>query len=198
MRQRMRCSVLAALALGAAGLGARPALAQSIIKNPGDHAKTVEIEPHLNLRPFGTYNGDVGWGLGLRVGIPIGDNLFISSINNGIAISFGFDWMTYHGCDGRYYSCGALNYFSLPVVLQWNFFLTRSWSVFAEPGLEIDFYGGDRCNGAGCPGYNTLNPVLFAGARWHFGASTALTMRIGLDRWDQFGAPYFSIGVSFL
>ena len=197
------CSTWAAALAGAICLTvATPAFAQSIIKNPGDHRNSVEIEPHLLLRPFDTYAGDLGLGLGLRLSIPLFDNGFIPSINNSIALGVGFDWMRLDACDGRYdnayFTCGKLNIFTIPVVMQWNFFLTRSWSVFGEPGLLVNFYS-NRCGGYNdpqgrhfdnCPNYNTIEPTVFIGARWHFGASTALTFRVG---W-----PYVSVGVSFL
>lgn len=188
---------LAALAPAAAvvALGlfaARPAAAQSIIKSPGDHPDAWELEPHLTLRPFDTPDDDLGIGLGLRARVPIVENGFVPSINNSVGIGFGLDWLTYRAC--RRGDCGHVNHFVVPVVMQWNFWLTRSWSVFGEPGLALNIYSSD-CDDhddryVGCYHHRTLDPVLFAGARWHFSPYTTLTMRVG---W-----PYWSVGVSFL
>ncbi|HEU4405470.1 MAG TPA: hypothetical protein VFS43_09290 [Polyangiaceae bacterium] len=192
---------LAALAPAAAvvALGlfaARPAAAQSIIKSPGDHPDAWELEPHLNIRPFDTPDRDVGLGLGFRARVPIVENGFVPSINNSVGIGFGIDWLNYRAC--RRGDCGSVNHFIIPVVMQWNFWLTRSWSVFGEPGLSLNFYSdrGDYCedrfgNRYGrCYRDRDVDLVLFAGARWHFSQYTTLTMRVG---W-----PYWSVGVSFL
>ena len=177
-----------------------PALAQSIIKNPGEHVNSVELEPHLVLRWFDTPHRDIGFGLGARATVPIVDNGFIPSINNSVGIGFGVDWMRYDACGdnyGFYFDCGKVNHFSFPVVMQWNFFLSRAWSVFGEPGLALNYYhqscGYDLPNRGHvdlCPSHTFVDPVFFAGARWHFSNYTALTFRVG---W-----PYSSIGVSFL
>lgn len=188
---------LLALALVSVASSAR---AQSIIKNPGDHVNSVELEPHLLLRLFNTPHNDIGFGLGARATVPIVNNGFISTINNSVGISFGIDWMRYDACgnyyNAYYYDCGKVNHFSFPVVMQWNFFLTESWSVFGEPGLALNYYNQsctyDTPFGRRdlCPSHSFVDPVFFAGARWHFSHYTALTMRIG---W-----PYASVGVSFL
>ena len=70
----------------------------------------------------------------------------------------------------------------VPVVLQWNFWLTPHWSVFAEPGIAFRF----RDN------YGNLGPdlTLYGGARWEFAPGVTLTMRIGY--------PAFALGLSFL
>jgi hypothetical protein len=196
--------------LVAVGLGARSARAEDlIIKRPGDHPTySVEIEPHLTLAFFIPTAGSSGVGLGGRFTIPIVRNGFIPSINNSVGIGFGLDWISYNGCYRRWgnpYSCPNFQAFVLPVVMQWNFFLSTHWSVFGEPGLAIhvnsygdcvDFYYDNRggrvpyaCGSA--PGRVGLDPfILFVGGRYHFSETVALTMRIG---W-----PYASIGVSFM
>ena len=96
--------------------------------------------------------------------------------------------------------------FWVPVVIQWNFFLSTHWSVFGEPGLALHYSSwGDGCVsgnyvdvGGGTRYYDCGNApsrlgvdpfVLFVGGRYHFTEQVALTMRIG---W-----PYASVGVSF-
>ncbi len=170
------------------------ARADDTIKHPGDHpAYDVEIEPH-GLWDFwnGVYNGN-GIGIGARFGIPIVSNGFIPSINNSVAISFGVDWLHYPGCYNGFPGCSA-DYFEFPVTLQWNFYVSEHWSVFGEPGLYVyhAFFEND-CNVAGfCVAHGaetSVLPAFYAGARWHFSDSMALTMRIGF--------PSTSIGVSF-
>jgi hypothetical protein len=174
--------------------------AESIINNPGDHPSyKVELEPQLVLGWSHLWIGN-GFGLGLRASIPIVENGFVKSINNSVAISFGFDWLRYGDCyyvNARFgsYGCGA-SYFIFPVAMQWNFWLSPNWSVFGEPGLYIyhgvfDNYCNDpRFVGYGC-GYPTATGVdfaFFAGGRFHFNETVSLTMRIGY--------PTASFGVS--
>jgi hypothetical protein len=76
---------------------------------------------------------------------------------------------------------GHVNYFYLPVVMQWNFWLHKSWSVFGEPGVALYLQDGDL----------EFTPlVLFVGGRYHLNDRITLTMRLGY--------PAFSFGVSFL
>ncbi len=165
---------------------ARPASADTlIIKHPGDHARySFEAEPHLILgfiNPPGPGNGS-GFGLGFRGTVPLVRNGFVSTINNNVGIGFGFDWVHYSHAfvdRGNNYD---VNYAYVPVVLQWNFFLSRQWSVFGEPGVAFHFVNH---------GDNHFDPlVFFAGGRWHFSDFATLTMRVGY--------PVFSVGVSFL
>jgi hypothetical protein len=140
---------------------------RSIIKIPGDHPHYVfEAEPHLVL----------GWGDPFfRTGVPGAGfrgtfhiaNGFVKNINDSVGIGVGIDVTT----DGH-----AL----VPVVMQWNFWLSTHWSVFGEPGLAI---------GAGGASPNVW-PAVFVGGRFHFTERIALTMRLGY--------PAFSVGVSFL
>jgi hypothetical protein len=170
-----------------------------IIKNPGDHPRYVfEAEPHLVLgfiEPPGYANG-TGFGLGFRGSIPLVRNGFVPSINNSVAIGFGIDFARYgrgdwcrsggplKDCDNRVRADG-FNEFYFPVVLQWNFFLSRNWSVFGEPGVALNYHAWDG------PRAVDFNPfVFFLGGRYHFSDKVTLTMRIGY--------PAFSVGCSFL
>ncbi|MDX2055171.1 MAG: hypothetical protein SFV15_22405 [Polyangiaceae bacterium] len=189
--------------LSSVGFLALPCSAEPMtIKQPGNHPNYgFELEPHLLLgtgRLGPGYGG--GFGLGARGSIPIVDNGFIETINNSVAISFGVDWIHYNGYDYRYgckyngkdlcvyrpYYDYSTNYVSIPVTLQWNFFLSKHWSVMGELGPDLAFYSD--------PVFNELNLdvdlAIFAGGRWHFAESTALTLRVGY--------PSSSIGFSFL
>jgi hypothetical protein len=177
------------------------AQAQSTIKQPGARTNyAFEAEPHLNvglLDPPG-FGGGTGWGVGFRGTVQLLRNGFIPKLNNSVGIGFGIDYLRYDGWQGsrcrefepgpagvpicvRTSSTGHVNYFYLPVVLQWNFWLHRKWSVFGEPGLAFYFQDGTL----------EFTPfVLYAGGRYHITDRITLTMRIGY--------PTFSIGASFL
>jgi hypothetical protein len=194
---------LALLLLGVVLLGAGSARAQSTIKQPGARqAYAFEAEPHLNLGlidPPG-FGGGTGWGVGFRGTVEILRNGFIPKLNNSIGIGFGLDYLRYDGWQGPRGQCERftpgpagvpicvqvsgrdhVNYFFVPVVMQWNFWLHRKWSVFGEPGVALYFDDG----------HLDFEPfVLYAGGRYHITERVTLTMRLGY--------PSFSLGVSFL
>jgi hypothetical protein len=160
----MKLRLLLAVACATSTLFAAPlALADtSTIKLPGAHPDYVfEAEPHALLAPFDDFRP----GLGFRGTIELVDNGFVSSINNTVGIGFGADW--------------AKDHFRVPVVMQWNFWLSRNWSVFGEPGALIDF--GNKAR---------PHPAIYVGGRFHFTDRITLTMRVG--------HPTASVGVSFL
>ncbi len=181
-----------AAALGAAAavaLTAGRAQAETIVSQPNNHPDySVELEPHLLLGwgfnpnhphflPTDQHlDGPFGVGPGLRASIPLMHNGFVRSINNNVAIGFGADFAHYdHG------SAGVL---WVPVVLQWNFYITDIITVFGEPGVGLRYTNWD--NGSETSG----QLVLQGGAKFMFGQTAGLTVRIG--------APYLSVGVSFL
>lgn len=181
--------VTVGFALGASAPGAR---ADDTIKRPGDHpAYSFEAEPHVVLGWDDVYASD-GFGVGARFSIPIVDNGFVPQINNSVAIGFGLDLIHYDSCwfAGN---CSA-NYIHIPVVMQWNFYVAKQWSVFGEPGLVI-FHGFiDACpvsvrNCPGGPRETSVEPALYLGGRYHFNDRLSLTMRVGF--------PSISIGLSF-
>lgn len=144
---------------------------ESIIKNPGDHPEYhFEAEPHGLLGFAGPFErGRSELGLGFRGTIVIVQNGFVSSINNSVGIGFGADLFPRGGT------------VFIPVVMQWNFWLTTHWSVFGEPGIGLAANPG--------PGRDAVNPILMVGGRYHFNDKISLTMRIGY--------PYISVGASF-
>jgi len=184
MRTMVRVSAVA-IALGIVA-SASPSRATSIIKDPNPPKYSVEIEPHLNLQYliFEHYKAN-GLGPGVRFGIPIMSPGFIKSINDSIAISFGADLMYLTprsksnecGRDGCDYRAFWALYF--PVTMQWNFWLTDKWSVFGEPGVTLQTAATkcERIYGCRNPGF--IGPAFYAGARYHFSDTFALTMRIG-------------------
>jgi hypothetical protein len=194
-RFRPACAVVvASAAFVLLALASPSARADDTINRPGNHpAYNFEVEPHLILGSGGYYDGAGGdYGLGVRFGIPIVSNGFVTTINNSVAISFGLDWVHYDWC-WYHLNCSA-DYFAFPVTMQWNFYVAQHWSVFGEPGLVIfhGFYTG--CPpGDVCPAEPTdtgVYPALYLGGRYHFNDTTALTMRLGF--------PFaLSLGISF-
>ena len=92
----------------------------------------------------------------------------MKGINDSIGVGVGLD-----------FAPGGPGYFFIPVVMQWNFWLSTHWSVFGEPGLG--FTNGAR---------TALDPfVFYAGGRFNFTEHIALTLRVGY--------PDISVGVSF-
>jgi hypothetical protein len=178
--------------------------AQSTIKQPAERPHYYfEAEPHLDaalLDPPG-FGAGTGWGLGFRGTVELLRVGFIPKLNNSIGIGFGIDYLRYDGWQGPRGACQEfvtgpsgvpicvrasssidhVNYFYVPVVLQWNFWLYRRWSVFGEPGLSLYFQDGQL----------ELSPfVLYVGGRYHLSDRVTLTLRLGY--------PSFSFGVSFL
>lgn len=142
---------------------------QSIIRQYGEHPRYVfEAEPHAMIGfgyPFDRPDNYLG--LGFRGTFHITDG-FVKGINDSIGVGVGLD-----------FAPGGPGYFFVPVVMQWNFWLSTHWSVFGEPGLG--FSNGAR---------TALDPFIFyAGGRYNFTQSIALTLRVGY--------PDISVGVSF-
>jgi hypothetical protein len=146
----------------------------SVIKYPGLHPDyAVELEPHLIVGPLplpgpGRDRPGVGFGPGVRATFEIVDNGFIKTINNTVGIGVGADL-----------AIGDRTGVWVPVVMQWNFFLSENWSVFGEPGAGL-WIGRDVFP----------SPTFYAGGRYHFARNMTLTMRVGY--------PMLSVGLSFL
>jgi hypothetical protein len=136
-----------------------------------------------------------GLGFGFRGSLELIDNGFISSINNTVGVSFGADWVHY---GDSHLQCSknaagncadpdpdfSISTVTIPVTMQWNFWLSRDWSVFGEPGLALRYVsrGDDSFH---------IDPfVIWLGGRYHFAERITLTMRVGY--------PVFSVGLSFL
>ncbi len=146
--------------------------AESLIKFPGRHPDySFEAEPHFvfGFDPPGDRAGR-GYGPGFRGTVELIDNGFIRAINNTVGIGFGADCLCFDS--------GKTSVW-VPIVMQWNFWLTDSWSVFGEPGGG--FYLGNATG---------ARPALYAGGRYHFSNTLALTLRLGY--------PAISAGVSFV
>lgn len=159
----------AVLSLGGAACAlslAAPASAdRSTIKFPGDHPDYVfEAEPHALIEPFHDFRP----GVGFRGTIELVDNGFVQTINNTVGIGFGVDWTEKN--------------LWIPIVMQWNFWLSENWSVFGEPGGVI------RISDEKKKAFDYF--AFYAGGRLHFSDTIALTMRVG--------KPTVSVGISFM
>lgn len=165
------------------------------VKSAGRHLHYgVELEPHLVWQ----WNGDEiarsdGIGMGFRASIPILQDGPVPTINNSLAITFGFDWAHFPECyDYRY--CSEDDFW-VPVAVQWNFYLTPRFSLFPEFGLGfrdavLDYDNNERCRGSACRTYSLeVHPVLWFGARFLLTDYIALVFRLG--------TPSLQLGVSF-
>jgi hypothetical protein len=164
-----------------------------------------EIEPHLVLgtSPPGPAYGS-GAGIGVRGSFVLSPDGFIRGVNDSLALGFGVDYAHYDGalglqgfrdqclrfepgpngtsiCTEVTSNGGSYNYLFAPVVLQWNFWLTRRFSAFGEPGVDLYWLGN---HGFG------ISPALYLGGRFQIADRIMLTLRIGY--------PTLSFGVSFM
>jgi len=164
-----------------------------------------ELEPHLVLgtEPPGPGAGS-GVGIGVRGSVVVAPDGFISKLNDSVAVGFGLDFGHYTGswaiqgyrdqclhfatgpngtsiCTEVTSNGGTYNYVYVPVVMQWNFWLTQRWSVFGEPGVNLYFLGNH--------GFD-VSPALYVGGRFRIADRITLTARLGY--------PTFSFGVSFM
>jgi hypothetical protein len=179
-------ALLAAVPAGAQQQGETPA-------GPREEFRMypIEIEPHFTFGAENVY-GNSGFGAGLRLGIPVLSGS-VGRLPDNLAISFGGDILHYDNC---YYTgyCGA-NYLMLPIAAQWNVFVARRVSLFAEGGAFI--YKGffNDCgpgDGPGCspPSDFGVLPTVAIGGRIHMGDNVSFTARIGY--------PTITFGLSFL
>jgi hypothetical protein len=165
----------------------------------------LELEPHLvfGSSPPGRGAGS-GGGVGVRASVLLSRDGFIRDVNDSLAIGFGIDYGRYAAAWGFYgyrdqclrfepgpagtmvctdvtSNGGNYSYVFVPVVLQWNFWLTDRWSVFGEPGLGLYHLGN---YGFG------VNPALYLGGRFRLADRITLTARLGY--------PTLAVGVSFM
>lgn len=168
-------------------------------------AYQLELEPHLlvGTDPPGPGAGS-GVGAGVRASFVVLPDGFLRNVNDSVAIGVGLDFGHYYSdwwtndtrdqcvhfapgpngtqvCTETTSYRGTYNYVYVPVVMQWNFWLTHRWSVFAEPGLNLYFASHHSLD---------ISPALYVGGRFHIANGIAITGRLGY--------PASSIGLSFL
>lgn len=172
-----RVAALAPLALASivsfacVSLASREARAdeQLLIRDRSEHPQYFfDAEPH-GLLGYGPFVRSFAPGVGFRGTFIIVQNGFIPTINNSVGIGVGMD---------TFFPSRGSAAFSVPVVMQWNFWLSTHWAVFGEPGVVMAF--GNR---------DYIGPTIYAGGRYHFNERVALTLRLGY--------PAIACGVSF-
>jgi len=163
---KLRIGVLGFALSALVGLVSHAAQAEeNIVRDPDRHPHYVfEAEPHFLLAPI---DGPLP-GAGFRGTIVLVPDGFIPTINNSVGLGFGVDWTR----DNTW----------VPIVMQWNFWLSTHWSVFGEPGGAFHFQDNGRTDR---PDF-----TLYGGARFRFSDRATLTFRIG--------HPALAVGVSFL
>ena len=202
---------LALALLAVASVLSLSSTSEAQVKRPGAHPRyDAELEPHGVILWNGPFGFDEGLGVGLRAAIPLFHNGPIPKINNNMAIGFGVDWAYFdEPCNSGFRYRNDIVYLGtdctahalyFPVVLQWNFYLTKMITVFGEPGLAFSYtsWSVDACPGAPSGSLCNIDDsdfdihplVLFAGAKFMFGETVGLTVRLGF--------PYISVGASFL
>ncbi len=184
---RVAAELLLALAL------ASPALAQA---PPEDAAAAEEPfyvdDPFTGARPWhlGVHAGVSHFGPGLaagaRVGIPLVDNGFISTLNNAVFLSVGADlyytrYRTGAGQDDAGLGVGV------PLTVHWEFYFPRRWSAYAELGLNVFLSPSLLRDGEGIEAGGWI--AAAAGAVWRFADRAALELRLG--------NPYSAVGLRF-
>ena len=205
-RRATACAMAAAIAIALLASSHARATEQVVIRDarpPIGYA--VELEPQLVLGtdPPGAGAGS-GGGIGVRASFVLSPQGFIRGVNDSVAVGVGLDWGHYSGAwglNGYRDECltfqpgpngtsvctqvtsngGSYNYLFVPVVMQWNFWLTQRFSAFGEPGLNLYFLGSH--------GFD-LSPALFVGARFQITERLTVTARVGY--------PTVGIGVSFM
>lgn len=198
MQIRLGIVLVAAIWLASAAASAQ-------IRSPRNHPHYgVELEPHLVVQWTNEpVWDDEGIGLGLRASIPVIEDGPVRSINNSLAVSFGLDWAHFDGCGGFNDICDV-NDFWIPIVAQWNFWLTRSVSLFPELGLALQYsrLDWDDAIPRNCGRVNRVDIcdgdaddmdvelVLWFGARFLVSEGVGITVRLGV--------PSLLLGVSFL
>ena len=204
-----RPAVAAAATLTLAFLGSASTAAQEDVAAPsarGHLPYAFEIEPHLvaGTAPPGFGQGS-GIGAGLRGSVVILRNGILPNKNDSVSFGFGLDYARYQGnwslssdwrdqclhheaapngmqiCTEATLNGGMYTYLYLPLVVQWNFWLTRGLSAFVEPGVDL-YYLRDR-------GFNAV-PAGYLGGRLRLSDHVALTLRLGY--------PTLAIGASFM
>ncbi|NOZ86692.1 MAG: hypothetical protein GXP49_10555 [Deltaproteobacteria bacterium] len=157
---------------------------------PPNESRTIIKVPHSGPRPDALdFHGGIGafyfgFGAGARYTMNLVGNGFVPSINNSVGLSMGADIMAHpaYACHGWDFSL------SLPVTMEWAFYLTRAWTVFAEIGTTVWIRPLGECGGV-INKYFDIWFIFGPGARWNITDNSFMVFRLTY--------PYFSIGYGF-
>ncbi|MBO6934712.1 MAG: hypothetical protein JJ863_07050 [Deltaproteobacteria bacterium] len=177
------CVVFAAIAADGSEASAQEDISRITIETPHNGSRPVTLDIHVGPAWYG-----VGLATGVRLGIPLVRNGFISTLNNAVYLTVGADfyYIRYNPGTGNEYGPG----FGFPVGLHWEFYFNEKLSAFAEVGANVFLgpwvFDGDADNDfANYPGAW----ILFAvGGKFWINDHFALMARLG--------TPYAAIGMS--
>ena len=180
----LSCSLQASSALAQDELTDDEVAGEQVVRADRPHTgpRPITLDVQGGLALFGP-----GFAGGLRVGLPLLRNGFVTSINNAVYLSLGADFYW-----GRYQNDLNENEsgpgFGVPIALHWEFYFSPKWSAFAELGVNVYFSPGYLAgHGFGSGGGAWL--LFMLGGKLHFNEHAALMIRIG--------TPATYVGLSF-
>ena len=167
------------LTLLAAGLalGSTSALADDDVT--ANHINGVRLDVHANFGGYGSL------GAGFRVEVPLLKNGMLNEVDDELALSVGADAFFYSDFFPDRYNGGV--YVIPSAVLQWNFYIGESWSVFPEAGIA--FYVGDSRYLRRETSFYAA-PAFGLGFRYHFNDRNALLVRVATPTGFQVGVTF--------
>ena len=168
------------------GATAGTAHAQSFASRHGAHTSRFDVEPHFVLG-YGFDRGSgysSGYGFGVRFGVPLMPH-GPTNLNNSLVLSFGAD-VTYWNSRFQHNTFWGTSEVIVPIMLQWNFYLSRWFSFFPEAGVAVGIGGCAGCAFFAAPGFALGGRVHFDGRAGY----PALVFRIGFP-------VGFTVGIAF-
>jgi hypothetical protein len=156
----------------------------------------VELEPHAEWQWSGDeWSWENGFGFGARASIPLLEDGPVQSLNNSLAVTFGFDWAYFaNDCSigGMEVDCHESDIW-IPIAAQWNFFVSERFSLFPEFGVgfrtatrSTNYCAASECDDSSLE----VHAVLWFGARFLVTDRVAVVLRLG--------TPSLTLGASFL
>lgn len=167
--------------LGAAGT----AVGQDDQDDQGDREAAEEENFDTEGPSHGTgvrfdVHATVGWyaatGGGLRVDLPVVRDGLIDEVEDDLRISLGAEALWYWNHDDQ------IGFYPL-AALQWSFYLSEEWSVFAEAGFVLMFPRPYFWR-------TFIAPLVSLGARYHFNPRNAFLMRVTWPHGLQLGLTF--------
>lgn len=116
----------------------------------------------------------------MRFGIPVAQEGFIGKINDAVFVEPGFQFVYWSDFDR-----GQAG-FQVPILMRWDFFFTREWTVFGSVGPVLGFWldrdggrnfevrGKDVFRPGGPPGFFGI--AFGGGAFYNFSPDTSLRL----------------------